>query len=115
MSEKTALPLTLHAKYGRREAFRGVGATYSQRNRNQNTGLSPRCPDGGYFIFVTLNKEGMNPAYDYEDELFSDSVQWITRRDRRESHPDYVNLRQAQTRVSLFARASEREQFTYLG
>ena len=112
---ETGLPLTLHARYGRREIFKSVGVAYSQKNQNQNTGLSPRCPDAGYFIFITLNKSGMNPAYDYEDELFTDSLQWITRRGRRENHPDYVNLRQAQTRVSLFARANEGEGFVYLG
>jgi len=110
-----ALPLTLHRKYGRKEAFAAVGDTYSPQEQNKNTGLSPRNPDGGHFIFITLNKEDFDPAFDYPDELGTDWFSWTTRRDRREDHPEYVHLRQPSTRKSLFVRNEERQPFTYLG
>jgi hypothetical protein len=43
----------------------------------------------GYSIFITLNKERLDPAYDYDDELFADRLRWVTRRDRGSDHPDY--------------------------
>jgi hypothetical protein len=67
----TKLPLTLHHRYSRREAFAAVHVEYDQQKRHLNVGLSPQCPDGGYLIFITLNKEELDPAYDYDDELFA--------------------------------------------
>ena len=79
---RPALPLALHARYGRREAFGSVGVDYTQQNRSLNTGLSPECPDGGFFVFVTLDKEGFDPRHDYEDDIFEDRFVWVTRRGR---------------------------------
>ena len=70
-------------RYGRREAFAAVGVTYPGRKTTHlNTGLSPQNPDGGYIIFITLDKESLADAYDYEDELFEDGLHWVTRRGR---------------------------------
>jgi hypothetical protein len=110
-----ALGLTLLKRYGRRDAFKALGVKYSQQNRNLNTGLSPRCPDGGYLIFITLDKKGFDPRHDYNDELNQNTLEWITRRGRGEDHPDYVNLRLKNTRVSLFVRHDAAEQFVYAG
>jgi hypothetical protein len=110
-----ALPLSLHERYGRREAFAAVGVDYTPQYQHLNTGLSPRNPDGGYCIFITVDKEEMDPAYAYEDELYEDRFRWITRRGRGEAHPDYVALRHGSTRVSLFARATPSDRFVYLG
>ena len=43
-----ALPLSLHARYGRKEVYGAFGIEFSQRNRTLIQGLSPRLPDGGY-------------------------------------------------------------------
>jgi hypothetical protein len=91
------LPLTIHHRYSRQQAFAAVGIEYNQQKPNLNVGLSPRCPDDGYLIFITLNKEGLDPAYDYDDELFADRVRWVTRRDRGSDHPDYQHLREPLT------------------
>ncbi len=112
---KGALNLRLYGGYGRQQIFAALGVAYSSRQQHLNTGLSPRNPDGGYCIFITLDKEQMQAAYDYEDELYTDRVRWITRRDREEDHPDYVALRKDTTRVSLFVRAAPRDDFVYLG
>ena len=77
--------------------------------------LSPRCSDGGYLIFVTLNKEELDPAHDYPDQLFAQKFVWVTRRDATEDKRDYINLRSEGTRVSLFCRANPLEAFAYLG
>ena len=69
--------------------------------------LSPRCSDGGYLIFVTLNKEELDPAHDYPDQLFAQKFVWVTRRDATEDKRDYINLRSEGTRVSLFCQRSE--------
>jgi hypothetical protein len=110
-----ALPLSLHERYGRREAFAAVGVDYTSQQQHLNTGLSPRNPDGGYCIFITVDKEEMDAAYNYEDELYEDRFRWITRRGRGEAHQDYVTLRQDGTRVSLFVRAAPSDRFVYLG
>jgi hypothetical protein len=110
-----ALPLSLHGRYGRKDAFATVGIEYSSRKQNLDTGLFPQCPDGGYFIFITVNKEDLDLAYDYDDELFSDRFRWVTRRDRAEDHPDYVNVRDPKTRISLFVRGEAKDPFVYLG
>jgi hypothetical protein len=110
-----ALTLRLHQRYGRRDIYAAVGVRFSQQNRNQLTGLSPRCTDGGYFIFITLNKESYPSGQDYDDVLYSDRLVWITRRGRGEEHKDYVRLRQHDTRVSLFVRNNPGEHFVYAG
>ncbi len=91
------------------------GIAFSSRQQHLLLGLSPRFKDGGYCIFITLNKDDFDPAHNYEDQLFSDRFVWVTRRDRGEDHPDYVRLRQPDCRVSLFARAKVDEDFAYLG
>ena len=108
------LRLTLHERYTRPDVYGLFGINYdARRTRHLNTGLSPALPDGGYFIFITLDKGTI--AYDYEDELFRDQLIWVTRRDRGENDSDYVALRQPGTRVSLFARRADKERFAYLG
>ncbi len=110
-----ALPLTVHERYSRHEIYGAVGIRFSAQNRSQIVGLSPRCPDGGYILFITLNKESYPPTQDYDDQLYSDRLLWITRRGRGEGHEDYVRLRQPDTRVSLFVRNSPGEGFVYAG
>ena len=110
-----ALPLELHGRYGRREIYATVGIAYDQQQRHLNVGLSPQCKDGGYFIFITLNKEELDPAHDYDDPLFADQFVWVTRRGVEDTDPDYVNLRDAECRVSLFVRTNPGEQFLYAG
>jgi hypothetical protein len=112
---RTALALTLHERFGRFDVFALFGIRFSQRNRTQIQGLSPRFPDGGYCIFITIDKSELDEAYDYEDQLYFDSFEWVTRRGVGEDHPDYVNLRQPNTRVSLFVRHGSRDRFAYLG
>jgi hypothetical protein len=109
------LMLELHGRYGRKEAFAYFGIEYDSRQQHLNTGLSPRLPDGGYFIFITLDKEAYEPQLSYADELFADRFIWVTRRGRGEAHPDYIRLRQPETRVSLFVRNRPGEPFGYLG
>jgi hypothetical protein len=92
-----------------------VGVEYDQQQRYLNTGLSPQCRDGGYFIFVTLNKDTLELEHDYEDELYADHLVWVTRRNVSEDDPDYVNLRRHTTRVSLFVRTNADEKFVYVG
>ena len=110
-----ALPLVLRQRYDRREIYRQFGIEFDQRQQHLLGGLSPQLNDGGYCIFITLDKTNFDSAYDYEDELFADRFRWVTRRDRSEDHPDYVALRTPDTRVSLFVRNTQREDFTYLG
>ena len=108
------LPLTLHERYARPDLYGLFGISDdTRRTRHLNTGLSPQLPDGGYFIFITLDKGTI--AYDCEDELVRDQLIWVTRRDRGENDSDYVALRQPGTRVSLFARRADKERFAYLG
>lgn len=109
------LPLELHGRYGRKDVFALFGIEYDSRQQHLNTGLSPRLTDGGYFIFITLDKEAYEPQLSYADELYADRFVWVTRRGRGEAHPDYVRLRQPGTRVSLFVRNSPGEAFAYLG
>jgi hypothetical protein len=109
------LPLELFGRYGRKEAFATVGIQYDPQQQHLNVGLPPQCKDGGYFIFITLNKEELDPAHNYADELFADQFIWVTRRDVTEDHKDYVNLRLPETRVSLFIRSTPREDFVYAG
>jgi hypothetical protein len=84
------LPLLRFARYGRKEAFASVGIKYDSRQRHLNVGLSPECKDGGYLIFVTLNKTELDPAHDYAAELFSNQLIWVTRRDVSEDQTDYA-------------------------
>jgi hypothetical protein len=109
------LPLELFGRYGRKEAFATVGIQYDPQQQHLNVGLPPQCKDGGYFIFITLNKEELDPAHNYADELFADQFIWVTRRDVTEDHKDYVDLRLPETRVSLFVRSTPREEFVYAG
>ena len=52
------LRLTLHERYTRPDVYGLFGINYdTRRTRHLNTGLSPRMPDGGYFIFITLDKD----------------------------------------------------------
>jgi hypothetical protein len=60
-----SLSLNLHERYGRKEIYATDGVDYDQRQRHLNTGLSPQGQDGGYLIFVTLDKEQLDPAHDY--------------------------------------------------
>jgi hypothetical protein len=112
---EVALPLKLHDRFGRKEIFATQGISYDQQQQHLNTGLSPRCPDGGYMIFVTLDKDELDPSHDYEDALFAESLIWVSRRGVTLDHPDYVNLADANTRVSVFVRNQPREKFAYLG
>ena len=112
---KPALPLDLHQGCGRKEAYACFNIDYTPQKQHLNTGLSPMCPDRGYFIFITLNKEEYEPVFSYEDQLFADKFIWVTRRDRDENHEDYVRLRNPNTRVSLFVRNKPLENFYYLG
>jgi len=66
-------------------------------------------------IFISLNKEELDPAHDYADELFAEQLIWGTRRDVTEDQQDYVNLRRPETRVSIFFRTNPREDFVYAG
>lgn len=109
------LPLTLFGRYSRKDAFAAVGVRYDPQQQHLNVGLPPQCQDGGYFIFITLNKEELDPAHNYADELFADQFIWVTRRDVTEDHRDYVNLRLPETRVSLFVRTNSQEEFVYAG
>lgn len=107
------LNFRLHERYPRREAYVSLGVEFSQQNRNQIKGLSPRLPDGGYFIFVTHDKDNFDPAYDYDDRLFTDLLHCVTRRGVDENGQDYRNLQDRRTRVSLFV--SNRERVGLLG
>jgi hypothetical protein len=109
------LPLELYARYGRKDAFAYFGIEYNSQQQHLNTGLSPRLPDDGYFIFITLDKEAYEPQLSYEDQLFADRFIWVTRRGRGANHPDYARLRRPETRVSLFVRNQPKELFAYLG
>lgn len=91
------------------------GISYDQQQQHLNTGLSPRCRDGGYMIFVTLNKDELDPAHDYPDDLSADHLLWVSRRDVTVDDPDYLNLSAPDTRVSIFVRNQPREDFAYLG
>jgi len=110
-----SLPLSLHHRYGRKDVYAIDGVEFSPQKRHLTLGLSPRFKDNGYCIFITINKEGLDPAHNYEDQLFGDRFEWATRRDRGEDHPDYIRLRESDCRVSLFARNNTREEFAYLG
>lgn len=109
------LPLNLFGRYGRKEAFAAVGIQYDPQQQHLNVGLPPQCKDGGYLIFITLNKEKLDPAHNYEDLLFADQFIWVTRRDVTEDHRDYVNLMLPATRASLFVRTNRGEDFLYAG
>jgi hypothetical protein len=110
-----SLPLQLQKRYGRKEAFASVGIDYSAQKQHLNVGLPPQCPDGSYLIFITLNKEKLDPAHNYADELFADQFIWVTRRGVTENTLDYVNLRMMNARVSLFVRTEPGEDFVYAG
>jgi len=111
-----SLSLQIHSRYGRTEVFSSVGVKYTAQNRSLNTGLSPECPDGGFFIFITLNKEDFgDPRHNYDDQLFENEFIWVTRRGRSADNRDYVKIRRADTRVSLFVRLRRRDKFVYAG
>jgi 5-methylcytosine-specific restriction protein A len=114
-SPRGSLALTLHAPTSRKDAYALFGIDYDQRQRYLNKGLSPRLSDGGYFVWITLDKSGLDEAYDYEDQLFPGSLEWVTQRGAEEDDADYVALREPATRVSLFVRHRDRDAFTYLG
>jgi hypothetical protein len=114
-SSGVRLPLGLFGRYGRKDAFASIGIKYDPQQQYLNVGLSPRCRDNGYLIFITLNKEELDPAHDYADELFAEQLIWVTRRAVTEDQQDYVNLRLPETRVSLFVRTNPREDFVYAG
>ena len=44
-------------------------------------------------IIGAANKEELDPAHDYADELFAQKFVWVTRRDATEDKRDYINLR----------------------
>ena len=115
LKAEVALPLALHGRFGRKQIFAAEGIKYDQQQQHLNTGLSPRCPDGGYMIFVTLDKEELEPAHQYEDELFADSLIWVSRRGVTLDQIDYATLADSNTRVSIFVRKRTREDFAYLG
>jgi len=115
LAASVRLPLQLHTRYGRKQAFIAVGVKYTSQKQHLNVGLSPRCTDGGYLIFVTLNKEELDPTHDYPDEIFADQLIWVSRRGVTADHRDYVNLRVPETRVSLFVRTRRGEDFIYAG
>ena len=51
------LPLALHGRFTRADVYGVFAINYDTRaTRHLNMGLSPAMPDGGYFIFVTLDK-----------------------------------------------------------
>jgi hypothetical protein len=110
------LALPLHAQVTRRDVYALFDIRYhTAKTRHLNVGLSPQLPDGGYFLFITLDKKSLRGGFGYPDELYDDELFWTTRQDRDENDPDYRALRQESTRVSLFVRRKEREGFTYLG
>jgi len=113
--EEPALKLDLYGRYSRKDVYATQGVEFSQQNRSLIQGLSPQLQDGGYFIFITLNKEGLPAAHSCDDQIFANEFVWVTRRDRGEDHPDYVRLREPTCRVSLFLRANSGEAFAYLG
>jgi hypothetical protein len=119
LTAETAAPrlaLELHGRYTRTEVYALFGIDYdTRRTRHLNVGLSPRMPDGGYQVFITLDKETIAAEYDYEDILFQDQLIWVTRRGRDQDDEDYVALRDPATRVSLFVRDQNKERFAYLG
>src|SRR5664280_1340476 len=46
------LPLDLHQRYSRKQIYAADRVKYDQQQRHLNTGLSPQCRDGGYYVFV---------------------------------------------------------------
>jgi hypothetical protein len=115
LKPKPALALELYGRFSRHDVYGTKGIRFDQRNYTLIQGLSPRCKDDGYFIFITLNKDEMEPSHNYDDQLFANEFVWVTRRDRAEGHPDYVRLREPDCRVSLFVRTHSSEDFVYLG
>jgi hypothetical protein len=87
----------------------------TRRTRRLNVGLSPQMPDGGYQLFITLDKDTLAPDYDYEAILLQDQLIWVTRRGADQDDEDYVTLRDPVTRLSLFVRAQSKDSFAYLG
>jgi hypothetical protein len=114
MAETAAprLSLGLHGRYSRADVYGLFGIEYdTRRTRHLNVGLSPRMPDGGYQLFITLDKDTLAPDYDYEDILFQDQLIWVTRRGADQDDEDYVALRDPATRLSLFVRGQNKEPF----
>jgi hypothetical protein len=110
------LRLALHGRYSRKEVYALFGIDYDTRGTPYlNVGLSPAMPDGGYFLFITLDKATLAERYAYEDVLFRDQLVWVTRRGVEENDSDYVALREPTTRVSLFVRRRDKQPFAYLG
>jgi hypothetical protein len=85
---KPRLSLDLHRRYTRADVYGLFDINYdSRRTRNLNVGLSPQIRDGGYQLFVTLDKDTLAPDYDYEDILFQDQLIWVTRRGAVQMRP----------------------------
>jgi hypothetical protein len=55
------LPLILHHRYGRAQVYMDVWHPLQPATAVLESGLSPRLSDKGYFIFITLDKEGFDP------------------------------------------------------
>jgi hypothetical protein len=71
------LSLELHGRYTRADVYALFGIKYdSRQTMHLNVGLSPRMPDGGYQLFITLDKKTLGPDYDYEDILLQDQLIW---------------------------------------
>jgi hypothetical protein len=110
------LAIPLHTQVTRRDVYALFRIRYDPaKTVNLNVGLSPRMPDGGYFLFITLDKKRLRGGFDYPDELYDDELFWTTRQGPDENARDYKALRQESTRISLFVRREERRSFTYLG
>lgn len=110
-----ALDLPLHGETNRKSVYQLFGVPFHQTNRQLIKGLSPQLPDGGYCIWITLDKSDLDANYDYEDQLETSSFVWVTQRGVKETDPDYRAVANPSTRVSLFVRRSPREEFSYLG
>ena len=116
-SSGVALPLSLHARYGRKDVYEVFGIEFSQRNRTQIQGLSPRLPAGNGPIASSSHSTRVNwtkstttrPSYmkTRSSEIYVEGplrVILITSASREPS-----------TRVSLFVRGRDRKSFVYLG
>jgi hypothetical protein len=112
-SKKLQLPL--HGQTSRKDAYALFGIKFDQRQRQLIKGLSPKLPDGGYFIWITLDKTELEENYDYEDRLEASSFTWVTQRGVTDALPNYRALEHPNTRVSLFVRGQPGNAFTYLG
>ena len=90
----------------RKEAHALFDIQFDQRQQNLLMGLSPRLSDGGYFIWITLDKTDVDPNHDYEDRLDCSSFTWVTRRGVQDTNPDYVNLADRATRCRCLSEVA---------